>query len=152
MIDISPRELNILSFALGTLHALEIKEQNLDGIKDNLFGKEITAFQNKMNKYKDELNTWISVFKELPKIPKNRYAVSVLINVIDDGYNPLVSDVYQASFIDGKFKSLLIPSGEWMEIMDHVTHWQYLPPEISLKQIHDWRSEKDSRNKEAKTK
>lgn len=94
---------------------------------------------------------WISVKDELPKIPKGRYAVAVIVAEFDPGYESLCIgrgfDVIHAMYgkVDnyrkkrmGLFKHwkkkedfmqlyLGGRDSEWGPFCDEVTHWMYMP-------------------------
>lgn len=77
---------------------------------------------------------WISVKDKLPKIPKGKFSIQVIVATFDYIYEEINSgkghDVYQATF-DGEFKEwyhdMSSGNSKLMNITDPVTHWMYLP-------------------------
>lgn len=89
---------------------------------------------------------WISVEERLPKIPKGKHAISVIVAEFDPCYEELNPgcgyDVHSCMF--GKYKkNELFPeeckenqflclcygnnSSFWVPVADIVTHWMYFP-------------------------
>ena len=84
------------------------------------------------------MTKWISIKDELPKIPKGKHGIVVIAAVFDKIYeeiNPGHGYTVQIlQFSDGKFLDLTIGPNGWdfMEMLDPVTHWMYLPKPPTL--------------------
>jgi hypothetical protein len=75
---------------------------------------------------KRNVDEWISVKDELPKIPEGKHGISVLVAMIDttyEGPTPELRYNVDKVMFDGEFKYV----GEWTVPCDPVTHWMSLP-------------------------
>ena len=90
---------------------------------------------------------WIKVTDELPKIPKGKHAVSVLVCEYDPIYDEDENDptksrkmgLYVNRFVSyGKYRDYItgldifgfcemLNEGGWCPPTDQITHWMYLP-------------------------
>lgn len=68
---------------------------------------------------------WISVKDKLPEVPKNKYAVSVLVAAIDIRYyvTHVLYDTKEGFTTFGYSKHDVIR----LPVIDKITHWMYLP-------------------------
>lgn len=79
---------------------------------------------------------WLSVSEYMPRIPKGKYAVRVLVVTKEDGCRPYVQSAmysktdklkhYKNSKLKYDFVDLDF-DGEWWPLGDPVTHWMYYP-------------------------